>query len=62
LDLNEEFNDIRNSIEEKVMETFDAWHEKLESGISVLDHYNSVLESYKNIVDIVGGDTLGLSD
>ena len=62
LDLNEELDDIRENIEEQVMEVFDAWNEKLEQGIDKLDHYGNVLESYKNIIDIVGKDTLGLSD
>ena len=62
LELNEEFDDIRKNIEEQVMEVFDAWNEKLEQGIDKLDHYGNVLESYKNIIDIVGKDTLGLSD
>lgn len=62
LDLNKEFDDIRENIEEQVMEVFDAWNEKLEQGTDKLDHYGDVLESYKNIIDIVGKDTLGLSD
>lgn len=62
LDLNEEFDDIRENIEDKMMETFDAWNEKLETGIDLLDHYSSILESYQNIVDIVGQDTMGLSE
>lgn len=62
LDLNEELDEIRETVEEKLMEAFDAWQEKLEKGIDTIDHYGSVLESYKNIIDIVGTDTLGLSD
>ena len=62
LDLNEKFDDIRESIEEQVMEVFDAWNEKLQEGTATLEHYSSILESYKNIVDIVGKDTLGLSN
>ena len=62
LNLNEELDDIRKNIEEQVMEVFDAWNEKLEQGIDKLNHYGNVLESYKNIIDIVGKDTLGLSD
>ncbi|WP_291627882.1 hypothetical protein [Clostridium sp.] len=53
---------MRETIEEKVMEVFDAWNEKLDSGISKLDHYGNVIQSYKNIIDIVGKDTLGLTD
>jgi len=44
------------------METFDSFNEKLQTSVDVFDHYNSVLESYKNIVDIVGEDRLGISD
>lgn len=62
LDLNEQLDEIREEVEEKLMEAFDAWQEKLEKGIDTIDHYGSVLESYKNIIDIVGTDTLGLSD
>lgn len=61
LSLNEELNEVRRSIEEQVMATFDAWHEKLERGSAALEHYGSILESYQNIVDIVGADTLGVS-
>lgn len=61
LELNEQFNEIRQSIEEQVMATFDAWQEKLERGSESLEHYGNILESYQNIVDIVGTDTLGLS-
>lgn len=62
LDLNEQLDEIRETVEEKLMEAFDAWQEKLEKGIDTIDHYGSVLESYQNIIDIVGTDTLGLSD
>lgn len=62
LDLNEEFDDIRETIEEKVMEVFDAWGEKLDDGIEQLEHYGDVLESYRNIIDIVGEDGLGISE
>lgn len=61
LALNEEFNEVRQSIEEQVMATFDAWQEKLERGSAALEHYGSILESYQNIIDIVGTDTLGIS-
>ena len=62
LDLNKQFDDIRATIEEKVMETFDNFNEKLQTSVDIFDHYNSILESYKNIIDIVGEDRLGISD
>ena len=62
LELNEEFDDIRESIEETVLEAFDMWHEKLEEGIEKFDYFGTILESYQNIIDTVGKDTLGISD
>ena len=62
LELNEKFDEIREQVEEQVMEVFDAWSEQLDDGINQLEHYGDVLESYRNIINIVGEDGLGISD
>lgn len=62
LDLNGELDDVRENIEEKVLDAFDAWNEKLNTGVEVLDNYGSMLEHFKNMIDIVGQDTLGLDE
>lgn len=62
LELNEQFDEIRENVEEQVMEVFEAWNEQLDDGIEHLEHYGDVLESYRNIIDIVGEDGLGISD
>lgn len=62
LSLNEELDDIRENIESKVLETFDAWNEKLSTGVDIIDSYSSALDHFKNIVDIVGQDVLGLDE
>lgn len=62
LDLNGELDDVRENIEDKVLDAFDTWNEKLTTGSDILDHYGTILENFKNIVDIVGEDTLGISD
>ena len=62
LEMNQELIEVKNTIQDEVMAAFDEWNEKLDKGIAQFDHYNSVLESYKNIVDIVGKDVLGVSD
>lgn len=61
IDLNGEFDDLRDSVQEKVMNVFDDWRDKLNTGIETIDHYSSTLESYRNIIDIVGKDTLGIT-
>ena len=62
LSLNEELDDIRENIESKVLEAFDAWNEKLSTGVDIIDSYSSALDHFKNIVDIVGQDVLGLDE
>ena len=62
LDLNGELDDVRKTIEDKVMEAFDAWKEKVDAGIFSIEHYGNILSSFRNIIDIVGKDTLGISN
>ena len=45
-----------------VTNAFDAWNEKFTTQIELLDHYTSTLESFTNIVDIVGKEALGITD
>jgi hypothetical protein len=42
------------------MATFNAWHTKIEETGQSLETYGSIIDNYKNIVDIVGMDTLGI--
>lgn len=61
IDLNGEFDDIRDNIEGKVMDVFDKWKEKLNTGIDTIEHYGNTLSSFRNIIDIVGKETLGIT-
>ena len=54
--------DLREEIRDKVLDTFDLWQERIDTNISSLEHYSSVIEHFKNIIDIVGKDPFGLSD
>ena len=62
IDLNADLLENRDSVQEKLTDAFEGWHEELEKGISTLEHYGSVLSNYKDIIDLVGKDMLGLSD
>ena len=61
-DLNADLLEVRQTVQDKLTEAFEAWNEKIEEGTSKLEFYSSVLEGYKNIIDIVGKDMLGISD
>lgn len=54
--------DLRDEIKDKVLDTFDSWQEKLDSTLTTIEHYTSVLEHFKNMIDVVGKDSLGLSN
>lgn len=54
--------ELRESVMEKLTEAFDTWNEKMQSSLTTIEHYGSVLEYFKNIVDVVGKDVFGLSD
>lgn len=62
LDETQNLIDYENAIREKVLTAWDDLVSKMDQGIEKLDHLTSMTESYKNIVDIVGKDMLGISD
>ena len=62
IDGNQTLLDIRESVQEKLTQAYDAWNEKLDKNAAKIKHLTSVTDSYKNIIDIVGKDTLGISD
>jgi FPC/CPF motif-containing protein YcgG len=46
LDLNSELLEVKESVEDEVMEVFDDLNEKVQDGIDKFDTYNSILENY----------------
>jgi hypothetical protein len=49
-------------MQDKVLDVFDKWQEKLSNTMSTIEHYGSVIEHFRNIMDVVGKDALGLDD
>ena len=62
MDYMQQLIDLREEIKDKVLETFESWQEKIDATSASLEHYTSVIEYFKNIIDIVGKDPFGLSD
>ena len=54
--------ELRQEIEDQVMATFEAWHEEIERNGRAFEHASNMVQSYKDMVDIVGKDQLGLDD
>ncbi len=61
IDFADQLREIRDTIQEQVSEVFDMWTEKVNHNISALEQYGSVMEYFKNIVDLTGNDIFGLS-
>lgn len=62
LEINKDLSNIREEIYAKIIDAFDAWNEKIIDNIDKIEKLNKVLNSYQNIIDIVGMDTLKIDD
>ena len=62
LELEAEINEQWTNSMERLNELGEAWNEKLDEGITKIEYANSILTSYKNIIDLVGKDSLGISN
>ena len=47
---------------ELISDNFDHWHEKISAIGEKLESYQSIMENYTNIIDLVGAKTLGISN
>jgi hypothetical protein len=46
--------EVRQAVEDSLMEAFDEWREGYQKEIEKFDHFDSVYESYSNITDLMG--------
>ena len=52
LDITETLDDLQKEIREKVIDTFDELNKKVQESYDFFSHYNTLLESYRNIADL----------
>lgn len=50
----ETLNEMRTNALDKLVDSFDSFNEQLEGQTATLEHHVSVLEAYKDIVDLIG--------
>ena len=62
MSINKELMGLKDEAISQVTSAFDEWNTKIDENIEKLEHNASILESFKNIVDLVGKDTLGMAD
>ena len=53
---------IRKEIEDQVLRVFKEWNEKIKKNTSNINRFTDMLKQFKDIVNVVGKDVLGLSD
>ena len=59
---NEDLLELRNTVQEKVVEAFDEFNEELDRNIEKIEYLTGVIDSLRNIIDLVGQASLGLDD
>lgn len=62
LETNQELVEMDKTVKDQLINTYEAFNEKIDAQIDKFEKYNSFIEHYKNIIDIVGRDNLGISD
>jgi len=48
----ENLDEIQKEIRQKVIDAFEELNEKVQKSYDLFDHYNTVLETYRNIADL----------
>jgi flagellar biosynthesis chaperone FliJ len=54
--------ELRKEIEEKVLKVFDEWYDKVNKNVDSISRYTDMLGQFKDVINIIGKETLGLSD
>jgi len=52
----------RDMISDNLVAAFEDMNKEMDDSIIKLDHMTSMIESFRNIIDLTGKDALGISD
>ena len=53
---------VRKEIEDQVLRVFDYWNKKIDKNLNSISKFTDMLAQFKDIVNVVGKDVLGLSN
>ena len=59
---NKSLIEIKDSIINQITESFNGFNEEMQKGIDKISYLKNIMNSFKNIVDLVGKQKLGISD
>jgi hypothetical protein len=54
--------DLANEALDKLIEGFEEWNEAIDINIEKISHLREITSTYKDIIDLVGKDNLGVSN
>jgi hypothetical protein len=54
MSMTESLIELRNTMDEAVISAFEEWTAEMQEQLSLFDHYDSIINSYNNITDLVG--------
>jgi hypothetical protein len=54
--------EMRNTIQKELITAFEDWNNEMNKEVDTLDRLSSMLQGYRNIIDLVGKDNLGISN
>jgi hypothetical protein len=59
---NKELSQMGDTVSGKIIEALEQMNKDLDEQADKIERNNSLLEHYRNVIDLVGKDTLGISD
>ena len=62
MSVGESMLELRKTLDEAVITSFEEWTAEMQEQLSLFDHYESVINSYNNIIDLVGQKKLNVSN
>ena len=54
--------EMRETVQEDLVNAFEDWNSEMSEGVEKLDRLSNMLQGYRDIIDLVGKDNLGISN
>ena len=62
MSVGESMLELRRTLDEAVITSFEEWTSEMQEQLALFDHYESVISSYNNIIDLIGQKKLNVSN
>jgi hypothetical protein len=62
MDVNTQMSGMRKQVHEELIAAFEEMNEEMNREVEAIDHFSDMLQSYRDIIDLVGKDNMGISN